>query len=91
MQSTLWAIALSKRTRKTCEKALQLWGRKDALEYMGGYADKGSIQVHCIRKENIEHVTRAIRLYRIMLLNKRIADRALREIKRKSEEVDWNG
>jgi hypothetical protein len=85
----IWGqISITNKTRKTCIKALKTWGNKDWLERYDIPKSKSSMHIHFVRHENAGHVTRALRLYRSMLTDKKIADRAIREIERKVKEVD---
>ena len=68
-----------------------MWGNGDWLERYDIPKAKTSMHVHFVRYENAEHVTRALRLYRSILTDKKIADRAIREIERKIREVNKYG
>lgn len=89
-ESEMW-ITITKKTRKLCEKALRVWGgKKPLIEHMAWHKNKTfaslsdiKVSTPFIRISNIPDVTRALRLYRVTMVNKKIVDRALREIIKK--------
>jgi hypothetical protein len=91
MHSIWGQIPLTNKTRKTCMKALKTWGNKNWIERYDIPKMKTSMHVHFIQYENAGRVTRALRLYRSTLVDKKIADRAIREIERNIKEVDKYG